>query len=559
MNKNYKIERFYMKKKAIISSLFILLIVNIFAFSSEKLLTIPEKTNFTRTSTYAEVMDFIKKLKERHPKRMKIDFFATSTEGKKIPIIILSEEGISKPQDLRATGKFPVLIMANIHAGEVEGKEATQILIREILEEGMNELLKNQVILIIPIFNPDGNDKMAKGHRGDNGPEKAGVRHNGQGYDLNRDYIKLETPEVKALVSNVFVKWDPVIFVDMHTTDGSYHREPVTYAPNMAPEGDPVLIDYMWKKMLPAVDDTLLKKYGIKSIPYGNFVDRKDPSKGWRNHAYLGRYGTCYYGLRNRLSILDENYSHADFKTRVLGALGFLKSILKYTNEKMNEIVQLEREADIRAMQKIKNSDFPVRFESKKTYDFTIESYVFKVRKLKKEELKKYPPWFRGYIVEKTDKFKNYRLPLFASFKPTKFVKLTEGYILLPSEKSIAELLKIHGINVELIEEAFETRVKVFKITGINPSRRIFQGHHLNRLEGVEEERIVKIPKGSFYVSLSQPLSRLAAYMLEPLSLDGLAAWNFFDRIIVREWSNKYRDYPIYKALSVPKVYMHKF
>jgi len=526
---------------------------------AEKLLTIPEKTNFEKTSTYSEVMDFLKNLKKRHPEKMHISFFAESTEGKKIPLVILSEEGVTKPEDIKFTKKHPVLIMANIHAGEVEGKEATQILMREILEKGREDLLKNQIILIIPIFNPDGNDKMAKGNRGDNGPELAGVRHNGQGYDLNRDYIKLETPEVKALVNKIFVKWDPVIFVDMHTTNGSYHVEPVTYAPNMAPQGDDVLINYMWKKMLPEIDKKLLKKYGVKSIPYGNFVDRRNPGKGWRNHAYLGRYGTCYYGLRNRLSILDENYSHADFKTRVKGALGFIKSILEYTNSHIKEIVELENEADRRAVEKIKNSDFPVAFKSVKTYDFTIESYIFKVRKMTEEEKKKYPPWFGGFIVEKTDKLKNYKLPLFASFEPTKFVKLTAGYILLPSEKEVGQLLKLHGINVQKIEEEFEADVKVFKIKDIKSSKRIFQGHHLNKLEGEEILKKVKIPRGSFYVSLSQPLSRLVAYMLEPLSSDGLAAWNFFDRVIVREWSNKYRIYPVYKILSEPKVYMHEF
>ena len=546
-----------MKKKLIVLSLLFTLLLGFSKAKESKLLTVPEKTNFKRTSTYREVMGFLKKLKARHPERMKITFFATSTEGKKIPLVILSEEGISKPEEIRFTEKLPVLIMANIHAGEVEGKEATQILMREILEEGRDDLLKNQIVLIIPIFNPDGNDKIAKGNRRDNGPEEAGVRYNGQGYDLNRDYLKLETPEVKALVNKIFLRWDPFLFVDMHTTDGSYHQEPVTYAPNMAPQGDQTLIDFMWKKMLPEIDKNLEKKYGIKSIPYGNFVDRKNPSKGWKNHAYLGRYGTCYFGLRNRLSILDENYAHADFKTRVKGALAFIKSILEYTGKNMNKIATLEKEADLRAVNKVKNSDFPVAFEPVKTYDFTIDSYVFKIRKLTDEEKKKYPPWLGDYVVEKTDKLKTYKLPLFASYKPKKFVKLTEGYVLLPSEKQVAELLKTHGINVQVIGEEFKDKVKVFKVTDVKSSKRIFQGHHLNKLIGEEISEEMKIPGGSFYVSLSQPLSRLAAYLLEPLSEDGLAAWDFFDRVIVREWSNKYRIYPVYKVMRTPPVYMY--
>ncbi len=523
---------------------------------SAKLLTVAEKTNFKETSTYSDVINYLKVLKAKHPNKMKIYFFAKSTEGKKIPLVILSKEGIFKPQEVRATFKYPVLIMANIHAGEIEGKEATMILMREILEEGREDLLENQTILIIPIFNPDGNDKIAKGNRGDNGPEKAGVRYNGQGYDLNRDYIKLETPEVRALVSKVFNLWDPVLFVDMHTTDGSYHREPVTYAPNNAPQGDKVLTDFMWNKALPEISEILLKKYKTMSIPYGNFKSRKNPSEGWVNHAYFGRYGTCYYGLRNRFSILDENYAHADYKTRVMGALSFIKSILEYTNKNINKMVELTSAADRRAIENIKNSEFGIEYKLKKTYDFIIHSYVFKVRKMSPEELKKYPKWLGGIMVERTEKFKNYKLPLFASYEPVKKVKLAEGYILLPSEKKAAKILKEHGICVQKIREPFEDKVIVFKIKGLKSSERLFQGHHLNKLEGEEIIKKVKIPKGSFYVSLSQPLSRLIAYMLEPESKDGLAAWNFFDKVLIHEWSGRYWQYPVYKTIKTPNVYM---
>ena len=241
----------------------ILYFLSIFVFSfelfSDELLTVPEKTNYQRTSTYQEVMDFVKALKERHPEKMKIEFIGITTEGRKIPMIILSKHGISKPLESRLLNKPPVLIMANIHAGEVEGKESTQMLIREILENNREDLLESQTVLIIPIFNCDGNEKMSPKNRRDNGPELAGERKNGQGYDLNRDYVKVESFEVRALITNVFNFWDPVLFVDMHTTNGSLHQEPVTYSPNIAPEGDRVLIDYMWKKALPEIDKTLLK------------------------------------------------------------------------------------------------------------------------------------------------------------------------------------------------------------------------------------------------------------------------------------------------------------
>jgi len=183
--------------------------------------TVVEATDYTRTSLYREVLDFLQQV-ERTSSVMAIAPLATSTEGRMVPLVILSKERVRTPNELRATGKPAVLVMANIHAGEVEGKEASQMLIREVANGRLAGLLDHQVILVIPIFNVDGNDKLGK-NRHDKGPELAGVRYNGQYLDLNRDYTKLESPEVSALV-RLFNTWDPALVVDMHTTNGSYHR-----------------------------------------------------------------------------------------------------------------------------------------------------------------------------------------------------------------------------------------------------------------------------------------------------------------------------------------------
>ena len=547
-----------MKRTLILYFLFIF--VFSFELFSDELLTVPEKTNYQRTSTYQEVIDFVNALKERHPEKMKIEFIGITTEGRKIPMIILSKHGIFKPLESRLLNKPPVLIMANIHAGEVEGKESTQMLIREILENNREDLLEKQTVLIIPIFNCDGNEKMSPKNRRDNGPELAGERKNGQGYDLNRDYVKVESFEVRALITNVFNFWDPVLFVDMHTTNGSLHQEPVTYAPNIAPEGDQILTDYMWEKALPEIDKTLLKKYKVESIPYGNFIKRDDPVKGWRNRAIEARFGTSYYGLRNRFSILDENYSRADFRTRIKGAFSFIRAILEYTNKHMDEMCNLIREADLRAIKEVKNSEFPIRFKLTKTYDFLIKSYIFKKRKILESERERYPKsWYGDYLVEKTDKKKNYCTTLYASFKPYKKVKLTEGYIMLPSERQVAMHLKLHGINVQVIGKSFKGKVKLYKVIKIESLKSPYQGHFLHtNIDYEEVEKEVDVPKGSFFITLTQPLSRLVAYLLEPQSRDGYVAWNFFDRIMVNQWRG-YSIYPVYKVLKTPKVQMHNF
>jgi hypothetical protein len=542
-----------MKNKTLFAFVFIILLS--FLINAEKFKTIPELTNYKKTSTYNEVITFIKNIQKTYPENIHIKYFATTTEGRKIPLVILSEEGISKPSETIIFKKPPVLIMANIHAGEVEGKEAVQMLIREIFIKGRKDLLKNQTILLIPIFNCDGNERKSAKNRRDNGPRLAGERKNGQGYDLNRDYIKLETPEVRGLVSEIFNKWDPVLFVDMHTTNGSYHQEPVTYAPNISPEGNITLTEYMWKKALPAIDKILKNKYGIESIPYGNFIKKDKPEKGWKNDANNGIFGTNYFGLRNRFSILDENYSHSSFKTRVKGAFGFLRAVLEYTSNHIKEMSAMVQEADLYSINSVKNSEFPIKFKTDKTYDFIIKSYKFKKRRILDSERERYPKkWYGDYLIEKTDIKKDYKTTLFATYSATETVKLPIGYILLPSEKSVAKLLKTHGITVIKIDKTFKTKIKRYSITDIKPAKQLFQGHYLNNnIEYNISDEEVLIEKGSFFISLSQPLSRLVAFMLEPKSRDSLIKWNFFDRVIVRQWHG-YSFYPVFKIYSYPKT-----
>ena len=225
-----------------------------------------EASNYKKTSTYKEVMDFLFSA-QKQSEKMHLLTLTTSTEGRMIPLAVISSEGIKSPQEMLLSGKPAVLIMANIHAGEIEGKEATLMLTRDIVTDKSSAFLENQVILVLPIFNADGNDKLGN-NRGDNGPELAGVRYNGQHLDLNRDYLKLESPEVRGLVK-LFNRWDPVLVVDMHTTNGSYHREPVTYTTQVNPNGDMSLSNYMWHRFFPAVGKILKERYGYDSCLTG--------------------------------------------------------------------------------------------------------------------------------------------------------------------------------------------------------------------------------------------------------------------------------------------------
>lgn len=510
-------------------------------------LTVPEKTDFKKTSLYSDVINFIFEMKNSSPK-IKIVTLCHSVESRMIPLVIVSNEGISSPYQKRAVNKPAVLIVGNIHAGEVEGKEASQMMIRDFAEGKFNKLLQDQIILFIPIFNADGNDKLAKNRR-DNGPALAGVRYNGQNLDLNRDYIKIETPEVKALI-NLFNTWDPVLFVDLHTTNGSYHREPVTYTTLSNPNSNKKLMDFMWNIMFPQVQGTMKKEFNTDSIPYGNFVDRSNPSKGWRNHAYEARFGTNYAGLRNRFTILNENYSHADFKTRVFSSYYFIRSILEFTNKNIKTMEQIIRKADIETMRSYKKSSHSISYKTEKLFEFTIKSYEFLKEKIKPEDRHKYPPWIKDFVIKKTEKLKDYKVTYFAKAKPEKSVDLPSGYFILPYHDEIISNLKKHGIIVEKLKKSIKGKFENFKIKKIEYAKNLYQGHILLKAEGLYKTEEITLPPGTFYVSLKQPLARIIAEIFEPESKDSLLTWGFFNREIIKQWSNRPGNYPVFRYMG---------
>lgn len=510
-------------------------------------ITTAESTNYAATSTYADVLSFIRNLQKLSP-LVRVETICTSTEGRNVPLLVIGKPLPQDPLALRYDKRVVVYFQANIHAGEVEGKEATLMLARDILLDPKLPYLDKVVLLIAPIFNADGNDKMDPRNRmGQVGPEKgSGVRHNGQNLDLNRDAMKLESPEMRGLVRNVLLRWDPLLLVDCHTTDGSYHEEPVTYSWPLCPNGDPALIKYMRDKMLPAVDATLEKKYGTLSIPYGDPMDFQDMEKGWQTFSHQPRFMTNYVGLRNRLSILDENYNYADFKTRVLGNYNFLKSILDYCAANAPELSRLVAAADARTVERglapteadTFGLDIDVQALPEKV---TVCGYEMEVTP---REGSPYPQ------VKRTDRKKTYVMSYFADFAAKRTVRLPYAYLIPLSDTAVLDNLRQHGIAVERLTEAATLETEAFRLKEIKGAERLYQGHRTNAVKGEYAVEKREFPKGTLVVRTAQPLGRLAAYLLEPESDDGLLVWNFFDRDIVSQWGRGAQTYPVYKLYT---------
>lgn len=505
-----------------------------------------EKTDFKSTSDYKDVMSFIDELKSIR-RNIRVETMAISSEGRDIPLLIIGNPPPGSPAGLKTDKRIVVYIQANIHAGEVEGKEATLMFARDILKSDHSPLLDHVIILICPIFNADGNEKISTLNRPDqNGPVNGvGVRYNGQFLDLNRDAMKAESPEVRGLFNNVFNRWDPYIFMDCHTTDGSYHVEPVTFTWMVNPNGDKPLVSYLENKMMPEMSDRLLTRYKVENCFYGEFFDMMNPDKGWWMDASEPRYMVNYYGLRNRLGILNENYVYADFRSRVMGCYHLLYTLIDYASGHYAEIKDLVIEADKRTVSRGKNSEPPDSF----AVEYQVRQAEKKVT-IKTFEAELVSDTGPRKIYKRSDRQKTVTIPYYVDYYPLRSTALPAAYLMTINDQEVISLMKTHGLILQKLASDTTIYAEKFEITELHGAARLNQGHYLNSVKGRYTASMLKFPAGTVVINMAQPLAHLAAYLLEPESGDGLLAWNYFDRYLVPQWGRGYNPYPVCRIMN---------
>lgn len=511
----------------------------------ESLLTRAEKSDFTQTTRYMEALEMLTSLQNKSP-HLRMEVLAESAEGRDIPLAVLGKPVPKGPEDVGE--RTVVLLLANIHAGEVEGKEAVLILLRQILRGSLESLLDRLVILAVPLFNVDGNEKISPQNRPRQAGPKEGVgtRYNGQNLDLNRDFMKLEAPETLGLLKNVLNRWDPVLIVDCHTTNGSIQQEDICYSASNNPFCHSLVREYLWDQMLPAITKKVTREEGYTFVPYGYFKNTGQPEEGWETFSAEPRYSTNYLALRNRLAILDENYAYKDFKTRILACRAFLKSILDYAATHGEEMRRIVKEADRETAQLGRMLPetycLPLSFEIQ-PWEKPIQVHGYRMEIYTDERGRS-----RG---RKTDEEMLYTIPYLARFVPQKSVPVPAGYLFSGSLHKAKEKLLQHGIRVERLSRETQLQVEVFPITELRPGERVYQGHWNTLLRGTRKMEDRVFPAGTLYVGTDQPLGRLAAYLLEPESPDGLAYWNFLDRHLVSsQWTGRAGEYPVYRVLK---------
>ena len=490
----------------------------------DALKTKPESTDFAETSRYQDVVDFMNAVAKAAPSKVFLTTFGETSEKRAMPMAVVGAAAAT-PEAVRRTGKIRVYIQGNIHGGEVEGKESAQMLLRELAQGRHEDWLKTMVFIIAPIYNADGNEKWSLTNRGrQHGPIGGqGQRPNAQGFDLNRDHMKLDSPEGRAVVK-LMNDYDPHVSMDLHTTNGTRHAYHLTYAPPLNPATDPSIIELLRKDWLPAVTRTIKDKYSWDFYYYGNVGgggrgrgDAPPAERAWRSFDSRPRFNNNYIGLRNRIAVLSEAYAYASFKDRIVATSRFVEENLNYVNANAARIRKLVEAADAKP---IVGTQLALRAALAKGTDVEI---------LMGETTEEKHP-VDGHIMElRADVRKPERMVEWGTFAATHSEVVPASYYIPANLTKVVEMLKAHGVRTTTLAKGTKLQVEEFQIESNTVAPKPFEQHTERTLTGAWVKAEREIAAGTIQVDVKQPLGRLAFYLLEPRSDDGLVNWNHLD------------------------------
>ena len=506
-----------------ISSLIIFLTIGIFAQSiPDKWLTPYELSGFKKTPNYNETMEYCRKLEKASP-WIHIASLGKSPEGRDMPLIIVSKNKIFDAMKARKSGKGIVLIQNGIHAGEIDGKDACLMLMRDMaITKTKVALLDNVIVLVLPFYNVDGHERISPYNRiNQNGPEEMGWRVTAQNLNLNRDYVKADAPETQAWLK-LYTAWMPDFLVDCHVTDGADFQHPVTYsAENHEDLGMPVR-SWLNEQYLPYVKNEM-QKLGEPLVPYVNLKDEHDFSKGLTEGVPPPRFSTAYAALQNRPSLLIETHMLKDYKTRVTGTYDLLNATLKKVNTDYKILRDEISETDKNTAIKLENP-FPLKWELVDAPNGTVHFLGYKSNIVKSD--------ISGADkVVWTHEPLNLDIPLYDSVKVSASVTPPVAYIIPQQWQEIISRLKMHGVLLEKLDQPIELEVELYKFSNAKWQQNPYEGHHPVQYTTTAFTEKRTYPAGTIIAKMNQRAARILLHTLEPNAPDAFVAWGFMDVI----------------------------
>lgn len=480
----------------------------------ERLRTRAEMSGFGEASTYADVERVVGAL-TTNP-LVHLESIGRSEEGRDLPVLVIADPPVASPAEARKRGRPIVLVQAGLHAGEVDGVEAALMLARRLTDGDLKSLTRQLVILIAPLANPDGHERQVGPDPSDvDGPSgSTKSRANARGLDLDRDYIKLETAETRALAGLLTV-WDPHIVADLHTTAASREGPQVTFVPTQSPNADSRLVVFTRDTLLAGVSKTLLDKHGYRSEVSGDLSSATgDP--GLDSHVdHRPRAAPNYVGLLNRIAIRALVPGRLDFQTRVAVASAFAEEVWRAAARHALRVLSVTPQAD---------RTLTVRTRVSKPLDLGLAFGI------------------QASLADEPAKTVATLAPTRGRALPSAWI-IPRGLAASPRMAAALDRLRWHGIEVDTLDAPAQLDVDRFVIQALVEAPRTVEDHREARLTVTVEKAALTVDPGSVRIKANQRLARLAFYLLEPDSDDGLVTWN-----IIGDGLTVGQGFPVYRA-----------
>jgi len=503
---------------------------------SPEWLTYYEKSGYTKTPRYDETIDYCRRLDKASP-WVKYTSFGISPQGRELPLVILSKAQIFDPIKAVQSGKAIILIQSGIHSGEIDGKDASLMLMRDIaITKQYVKLLDNTILLFVPIFSVDAHERFGPYNRiNQNGPEEMGWRVTAQNLNLNRDYMKADTPEMRAMLT-LFSTWLPDFYVDCHVTDGIDFQYDITYAMETAQNIDLHVSKWVKEKLLP---ESLPKveASGHKIFTYVFPREENDLSKGLSGGAATPRFSTGYGALQNRPTLLIETHMLKPYKTRVGATYHLLKAVIECINNDPKALRSAVRAADEATIQAGRTfspkKSLPLSFalsDKSQTRNFLGITSRFEQSTISGTQRRIYT----GEPFEISVAF-------FDDIAVADSVSIPLAYLVPQEWKFVADVLKVHGVKVDRLAVSVSIEVESYKFADVKFRERPYEGRQgaTFKTELIKESR--SYPKGTLVIRTNQRAAKVAIHLLEPKSPDSFVSWGFFNAIFEqKEYAESY-------------------
>ncbi len=503
-------------------------------------ITPAEQTGLTDSLDYEATIAWLTKLCDASP-WLELRTFGVSAEGRPLYFVIASKEARQDASSHRGSARPNLLAQAGIHAGEIDGKDAGLMLLRDLAFGGKDGLLDKANLLFVPVFNADGHERSSEWNRpNQRGPIRQGWRTTAQNLNLNRDYMKADAPEMQAML-HLINEWKPALYLDLHVTDGIDYQYDITYGFHGwdgTPAWSPQSAAWLDRVYRPAVDAALR---AAGHIPGGLVfaANNRDLAGGLFRGNGDARFSNAYGDLRGIPSVLVENHSLKPYRQRVLGTYVLLEASLRVLGDHA-AAVQQAGQADAAA----RPAALPVNWQPDSAAttrtDFlgiAHEEYVSPASGVKEVRWLGTPELIKN-------------LPVQWSTKPGAVLHRPKAYWVPVTQPEVIQRLRHHGIAMETLEDTRTVELEFYRLVDPKPAAEPFEGRHLVKTGVRAERHAVTFPRGSVRVPTDQPLGNLAMALLEPECNDSLLAWGFFPEILQRtEYIEGYVVAPMAEAM----------